>query len=172
MPVMPFPIGAKMRTILSLCEGLPRRHLDPGTVLLPEGASTGRLYVLGEGTVEVLRGDTVVATVSEPGAVFGEMAVLLDTPHTATVKAASPGWAYELADAGLFLRSHPEIAFEVAETLARRLNAATTYLADLKRQFAGHSNHLSMVGEVLESLIHRPSQAISPGSERRSDPRL
>jgi CRP-like cAMP-binding protein len=161
-----------MQAILSRCEGLPRRKFEPGTVLLVEGDSSGRLFVLGEGAVEVLRDQTVVTTVQEAGSVFGEMSVLLGIPHTATVRTASAGWLYELADAGAFLRSHPEIAFEIAEMLARRLNAATTYLVDLKRQFAGQSNHLEMVGEVLESLIHRQAMPVTPGSERRSDPRL
>ena len=42
----------------------------------------------------------------------------------------------------------------VAQLLAHRLNAATTYLADIKRQYADHDNHLSMVGDVLESLVN------------------
>ena len=56
--------------------------------------------------------------------------------------------------------------------LAERLDAATTYLVDLKRQFEGHSNHLGMVGEVLESLIHQQHEEFTPGSEREVDPRL
>ena len=56
-------------------------------------------------------------------------------------------------DAERFLKSNPEIAFFVGKLLAERLDAATTYLVDLKRQFEGHGNHLGMVGEVLETLI-------------------
>ena len=32
----------------------------------------------------------------------------------------------------------------------------TTYLADLMHQYAGHDNHLSMVGELLQSMINLP----------------
>jgi hypothetical protein len=53
--------------------------------------------------------------------------------------------------------------------LANRLNAATTYLVDLKRQFAGYGDHLEMVGEVLETLIHQQERDFQPGSAR--DPR-
>ena len=55
---------------------------------------------------------------------------------------------------------------------AQRLNVANTYLADLKRQYAGHGTHLAMVGEVLQSMINLPPSEVSPGSDRQSDPRL
>ena len=146
--------------------------LPAGTVLLPEGMTSGRLYVLAEGTVEVLRGDTQVALVSEPGAFFGEMSILLDVPHTATVKALTPVTVYAFDDAAGFLRSHPEIAFTVARLLAQRLNAATTYLVDLKRQYEGQGNHLGMVSEVLASLLHEQQAEFTPGSDRLPDPRM
>jgi CRP-like cAMP-binding protein len=122
--------------------------------------------------VEVLRGDTQVVVVAEPGSVFGEMSILLDVPHTATVRAMTPGYAYVFDNADAFLRSNPEIAFIIAKLLATRLNAATTYLVDLKRQFAEHEDHLGMVGEVLESLMHHQEAEFTPGSERQPDPRM
>ena len=45
--------------------------------------------MLIEGRLEVVKGDSVVAVLTEPGAVLGEMSVLLEQPHTATVRAAS-----------------------------------------------------------------------------------
>ena len=60
----------------------------------------------------------------------------------------------------------------IAQLLAQRLNVATTYLADIKRQYAGHGNHLAMVGEVLESMINLSPSQVSPGSDRQSDPRM
>jgi CRP-like cAMP-binding protein len=161
-----------MASILEKCAGVPRKQLAPGTVLLSEGETSGRLYVLAEGSVEVLRGDTQVALIGEAGSVFGEMSVLLGRPHTATVRAASPVSADVFEDAESFLKSHPEIAFFLGRLLAERLNAATTYLVDIKRQFEGHGNHLGMVGEVLETLIHQQHEEFMPGPEDAADPRL
>ena len=62
--------------------------MSAGTLVVHEGGRTGHLYVLIEGRLEVIKGDTVVASIAEPGAVLGEMSVLLDQPHTATVRAA------------------------------------------------------------------------------------
>ena len=155
-----------------ICQDTPLLELGPGTVLLPEGKTSGQLYVLRSGSVEVLRGDMQVAVVEEPGAVFGEMSVLLNRPHTAMVRALTPITVHAFDDAEGFLRSHPEIALHVGRLLAGRLNAATTYLADLKEQFEGQSNHLGMVGEVLDVLIHQQDEDFNLGSERAADPRL
>jgi CRP/FNR family transcriptional regulator, cyclic AMP receptor protein len=161
-----------MVSILDSCAGVPRQEFPAGTVLLSEGDTSGRLYVLASGSVEVLRGDTQVTIISDPGAVFGEMSVLLNRPHTATVRALSPVGVFMFEDAQSFLKSNPEIAFLLAKLLAERLNGATAYLVDLKRQFEGHGNHLGMVGEILESLIHQQHQEFTLGPERETDPRL
>ena len=161
-----------MASILDACAGARRHDYPSGTILLSEGDTSGRLYVLAAGAVEVLRGDTQVALIKGAGSIFGEMSVLLGRPHTATVRAASPVSAYVFEDAESFLRSHPEIAFFLGRLLAERLNAATTYLVDLKRQFEGHGNHLGMVGEVLETLIHQQHEEFTSGPEAEADPRL
>lgn len=161
-----------MASILDHCANAIREEISAGAVLLREGETSGRLYVLAAGTLEVLRGETSVATIGEPGAVFGEMSVLLKRPHTATVKAATPVSVYIFDDAESFLKSHPEIAFLLARLLAERLNGATTYLVDLKRQFEGNTSHFGMVGEVLESLLHQQPAEFTPGSDLTSDPRL
>ena len=161
-----------MRDILEYCIGGLRRNVPAGTEVLHEGHRTGHLYVLIEGRLEVVKGDTVVATITEPGAVAGEMSVLLDMPHTATVRAAQDSVIYEIDDAASFLRQQPAVALMIARMLAQRLNVATTYLADLKRQYGGHGNHLAMVGDILQSMINLPPSQVSPGSDRQSDPRM
>jgi CRP-like cAMP-binding protein len=161
-----------MTSILDNCDGAPRRHYNVGDALITEGEATGRLYVLVSGEVEVLRGETRVAVVGGPGAVLGEMSILLVRPHTATVRALSPVTAVVIEDAEAFLKSNPEIALFIGRMLAQRLSAATTYLADLTQQYAHHSNHLGMVGEVLGALIHQHEDDFRPGPDRADDPRL
>ena len=160
-----------MRAILDYCTGGIQRSVSAGTLILHEGGTTGHLYVLIEGRLEVVKGDTVVAIITEPGAVQGEMSVLLDQPHTATVRAASDSAVYEIGDAASFLRDQPEVALLIARLLAQRLNVATTYLADIMQQYAGHGDHLAMVGEILQTMINLPPIKISPGSDLQSDPR-
>ena len=161
-----------MRDILEYCIGGLKRSVAAGSEVLHEGGRTGHLYVLIEGRLEVIKGDAVVASIAEPGAVLGEMSVLLDMPHTATVRAAQDSVIYEIDDAASFLRQQPAVALIIARMLAQRLNVATTYLADLKRQYGGHGNHLAMVGDILQSMINLSPTQVSPGSDRQSDPRM
>ena len=159
-----------MREILNYCGDVPIERLEAGTVLLEEGKWSGRLYIIEEGEVEVERGDTAVALVSEPGSMFGEMSVLLDVPHTATVRAVTPVTVRVAEDGIAFMKRHPEIAFFLARLLAQRLNAATTYLVDLKRQFQHHSDHFGMVDEVLESLTNQQDQGFTPDDDLPAEP--
>ena len=161
-----------MRAVLDYCSGALQRNVSAGTLILHEGSTTGHLFVLIEGKLEVVKGDTVVASIVEPGAVVGEMSVLLDQPHTATVRAASNSTIYEFSDAGWFLRDQPAVALLIARLLAQRLNVATTDLADVMHQYAGHGDHLAMVGEILQNMINLPPIKVSPGSDRQSDPRM
>ncbi|MGJ4944428.1 Crp/Fnr family transcriptional regulator [Bradyrhizobium sp. HKCCYLS1011] len=161
-----------MSEFLRHCTGGSERTIPAGSDLLQEGIGTGHLYILLEGRLEVIKAGATVAVVSEPGALFGEMSLLLDQPHTATVRACTECRVYEVVDAGRFLAETPELALSVARMLAQRLNVANTYLADLKRQYAGHGTHLAMVGEVLQSMINLPPQQVSPGTDLESDPRL
>ena len=159
-----------MQSVLERYDDSKKIDAPAGAVLLSEGVRSGHLYVLAGGVIEVLRGDTRVAVVSEPGSIFGEMSALLDVPHTATVRTLSPSTVYAFDNAVEFLRSDPEIALIVARLLAQRLNTATTYLVDLKRQYAGQGNHLGMVSEVLASLLHQPDIDFRPGSDRLPNP--
>lgn len=158
-----------MRTILSFCQDLPEVTFSPGDVLFSEGGRTGILYILSEGEVEVLKGDFQVSTVSEPGAIFGEISVLLDIPHTATVKALTASRAYIVQRANEFLQSQTDITYQLARLLAQRLHGVTTYLVDLKHQFEDQENHLGMVDVVLETLVHQQDEECTPGSERDPD---
>jgi CRP-like cAMP-binding protein len=159
-----------MRAILSLCASMPERAVPAGQIILREGERSGALYVLIEGSVEIRKGDVQVNTVSDPGAVFGEMSVLLDAPHVATVRTLAPSRFHVSEDAARFLGSDPAVGLAVSKLLARRLNAVITYLADLKRQYGADDDHLGMVDEVLETLVHHQGEEHSPGSDRDPDP--
>jgi len=159
-----------MSSVLRACQGLPIQEVAAGDTVVAEGSPAGALYVLASGSVEVVKGDVQITTVAEPGAFFGEMSVLLGRPHTATVRALEPS-TFHVVDAPLqFLHAHPASTFELARLLARRLHFVNSYLVDLKRQFQGSGDHLSMVDEVLETLVHHQEPEAAAGSERCPDP--
>jgi CRP/FNR family transcriptional regulator, cyclic AMP receptor protein len=71
---------------------LPLATYQAGEIMLTGASTTGRLLILKEGAVAVGKEGVEIAKVTEPGAVFGELSVLLGKPHTADVRAleASP----------------------------------------------------------------------------------
>ena len=122
-----------MSTILELCKDVPVHTFEPGTVLFSEGKKSGALCILVEGEVEILKGEFQVNTIKEPGAFFGEMSILLNVPHTATVRALTRCKVHMLKDGDAFLRANKEVAYDFLKVFAERLYSVTTYLSDLNR---------------------------------------
>ena len=147
-----------MPDILDYCKGRKAETFNSGAILITEGGNERKLFVLVEGQVEVLRKDTQVSYIEEPGSLFGEMSVLLDMPYSATVKALSTVKAYVIDDPIEFLGSQAEIALELAALLARRLYYTTSYLVDLQQQAAGRREDLDLVDKILAQLVQSPDE--------------
>jgi CRP-like cAMP-binding protein len=143
-----------MSAILEVCTDLPERTFAAGEMLIEDGTEAGVVYILVDGLVEVIKEDVQIATASEPGSVFGEVSVLLDSQHTASVRTLAPSVFRVVENANAFLTSRPDIMFHIARLLARRLSYVTGYLVDIKHQFEDQESHLGVVDEVLESLVH------------------
>ena len=60
-----------MADILDYCSELAEIRFKSGQIMLPEGERLGKLLVLIEGQVEVIRERTQVTHVDEPGSIFG-----------------------------------------------------------------------------------------------------
>ncbi|MCA1726219.1 MAG: cyclic nucleotide-binding domain-containing protein [Actinobacteria bacterium] len=69
--------------------------IPPGTNVVREGAVGDAFYAIRSGKAEVRKGRTVVETLG-PGEHFGEVALLLDVPRTATVRTATSVRAFRL----------------------------------------------------------------------------
>ena len=121
---------------------------------MEQGSRTGPMLVMLEGEVEVLRDDVRVAKASQSGVVFGEMSVLLNGPHTATVRALKASSFAIVENPREFLTNSAQASLHIAELLASRLDALNKYLIDVKRQYEGH-DHIGMVDDVIETLMHR-----------------
>jgi CRP-like cAMP-binding protein len=107
---------------------LRRDWIAPGMTLIEQGGRTGQLYVLKEGRLEVMRDGKHVSTIRTPGAVVGEMSVLLDVPQTATVRAVTEVDYFVVDNALEVLHSHPDWLMQIARLLAQRVNATTELL--------------------------------------------
>jgi CRP-like cAMP-binding protein len=159
-----------MSAILETLSGRDVRRIEEGEAIITQGDSTGCLYFLIDGSVEILKDDTPVALASTPGVVFGEMAALLGGEHTATVRAVAPSSFYVVENAREFLKESPGLCVHVCELLARRLDSLNKYLVDVKHQFEGH-DHIGMIDSVLEALLHRqPRDRVRPKDSTIGEP--
>jgi CRP/FNR family transcriptional regulator, cyclic AMP receptor protein len=129
---------------------LPLVTYQAGENVLTAGSRTGRLLILKNGAVVVVKESIDIARVAEPGAVFGELSALLDQPHAADVRALETS-QFHVADAAALLVQDPLVLLYVAAILARRLDAANEALIEVKSQIqAGQPP--SEIGEKIDEI--------------------
>jgi CRP-like cAMP-binding protein len=149
--------------------GGEERRLEPGEAIIRFGDTDAGLFLLVSGALEVRRGAAVIATIDEPGAIVGELSLLLATPASADVSAVGPAVVRQFSDpVGLF-RDVPEFGAHLAVLLARRLHRVTTYLGDLQQQFADRPGTLGLVPTVIQTLVGGAADPVDVGSEREPD---
>lgn len=159
-----------MEELLALAQGLPHRSFEPGDVLISDGDAVVGLFVLLDGALRIEKGGVAIASVSEPGACVGEMSLLLGVPATADVVAHERSELAVIENAPAMLESEARLPLALARLLAVRLQVMTTYLADIKQQYADHEGGLGMVDVVLGSLMRSTGTRSSLGSARDPDP--
>jgi CRP/FNR family transcriptional regulator, cyclic AMP receptor protein len=149
---------ADVAMFLEGCAALPLETYQAGDVILRKGETAGKVFILKEGAVEVVDGEERIALASEPGAVFGELGVLLDQPPMADVRVLEPSTFY-VAAGKVFLRVHRDAALHVAGILARRLVSAHRNLDKLRRRLTPEQRDgmlEEMVDAVDRSLLWPP----------------
>jgi len=140
---------------------LPLVTYQPGETVIVAGSKTERLLILKTGAVAVVKDDTEIAQVAEPGAVFGELSVLLDQPHTADVRALEAS-QFHMANATAFLTQNPIAVLYVATVLAHRLDGANHALIQIKHQLQSGEPHSVVVKTVskIEGFLHAGGAAL------------
>ena len=148
-----------MSSIVDKCMSLPKQSFAEEETVIVQGESVGKFFILLDGEVEILKDEFQIDTVDSVGSVFGEISVLLNLPHMATVKAIKSSTFLVADNPKDFLIENPEVHFHISQLLAKRLNSVTSYLVDLKSQYEDRKDHLGMVDEVLEGLLHQQKTA-------------
>jgi NTE family protein len=102
-----------------------------GDILIREGEAADCVYVVLEGTLEVSiarpDGTQELVDILEPGTCIGDMALLLGTPRTATVRALRDARLLCLAAEGFqsIVGHSPEVSSRLARLLGKRLERTT-----------------------------------------------
>jgi len=140
-----------MESLLALAASHPTRTYAHGEILIGQGLEGGDLFILESGQLAVERDGVRIATITTPGAVIGEMSVVLGTVSSATVQAEKPSAVRVIRNARQALRTDPELTFRLAWLMANRLDATSAYLVQLTKDHAGKPEG-GLLGRILSSL--------------------
>jgi len=116
-------------------------HVRQGDTIFMEGEQGDAMYVIVEGQVQIVRRGArapVVLATLQPGAFFGEMAVVDRSERTATAVAATDATllAVDASELEALLKQRPDVGAKMIRTLVRRLKYTTNQVMDEKEKIA------------------------------------
>jgi len=119
---VPLFAGCSKSELRELAKTADELDIREGTVLTREGRTGKEFFVLVDGTAQVTKGDKKVAEL-KAGDWFGEIALLTDSPRTATVTATSPVDVLVITDRRFrtVVETMPSIALKVLSCVGERL---------------------------------------------------
>ena len=112
---------------------MDRREFAAGAYIFREGEPAGELYMLITGAVEVSLAGQAVARITDGGAIFGEMSLLLGSPRTATVRTIAPSELLVIHDLNVLVETQPALLIRIATQLATRLKDMDERFVQLRR---------------------------------------
>ena len=127
---------APSETVL-LTDHSTTRTYPTNTVLITEGDTTDSLYVIIEGEVKVYvsdaQGKEAILNLMGPGEYFGELALLDDSPRSASVVTMAPTKVMIIskADFKRCLASNPDLAYNMIRSLTQQVRSLTDSVKNL-----------------------------------------
>jgi CRP-like cAMP-binding protein len=114
----------KERELERLAREFHERTFAEGAAVTTEGGSGAGFFVIADGNATVSVGGEKRTTLG-PGDYFGEIALIDEGTRSATITAATDMRCYGLTpwEFRPFVEEHPEVAWTLLKTLARRLRA-------------------------------------------------
>ena len=156
---LPLELGDELRHFCA------RKRCTAGDVLLEQGVTGQHLYIVADGSVEVVRrkdnAETVLAALG-PGECFGEMSILTGEVTSAEVRAVGACAVLLLPKADLesLLLKRPVLSAAFSKLLAERLKAASASMAsELSRGIVGK---LSLI--CLSDMVQMLNQSRQSGT--------
>ncbi len=122
---VPLFAGVDPKQLAKLVDRMSERTFAEGETAIEEGRGGAGFWLIESGDANVSIGGRQVRTLGS-GDYFGEIALIDDGPRSATVVAATDlrcrgiaAWEFKG-----FIHDHPEAAWPIMETLAKRLREA------------------------------------------------
>jgi CRP/FNR family cyclic AMP-dependent transcriptional regulator len=110
------------RALREIAESMARRTFAPGDVVLGQGEGGVGVFLIESGRVVVSKDGADIVTLG-PGSHVGVIALLADSPRTATVTAETEvvSWGMTAWVFRPLLKNQPSVALKLLEELARQL---------------------------------------------------
>jgi CRP/FNR family cyclic AMP-dependent transcriptional regulator len=125
---VPIFAGLSDEDLERLARQMKERRFAEGSDVTAEGAGAAGFFVIIEGNATVSVMGEVRATLG-PGDYFGEIALIDEGTRSASITAATDILAYGLTawEFRPFVEEHPQVAWALLQTLARRLREAQAH---------------------------------------------
>src|SRR5690606_30676328 len=104
------------------------------------------------GRLVVERDGVDIAIIAEPGALIGEMSVLLGVDHSATVRAEAETTVRVVEAAIPFLERTPLMALHVATLACERLDRTSALLVELRKESEGKAEEQGLLSRIFNAL--------------------
>lgn len=101
------------------------RNIEPGALLFAKGDEAREMYIVKSGELQIFDGNFVLETVG-PGDVIGEMALVDQSPRSASVKALTPAEVVPINEKRFLwmVEQTPFFAVRMLKVLSGRLRKA------------------------------------------------
>jgi len=122
---VPLLAGVDDDDLGALANRFCERAYDRGAPVFSKGSSGAGFFIIGEGEATVLKGGIPAGRLKRHDC-FGEVALIDGGKRSADIVADTNMrcWGISRGEFRIFVRDHPEVAWALLETLARRLRAS------------------------------------------------
>ena len=134
---VPFFTQLPKEETMELAAQLVMRRFGHGQVIFHHGDPGGLLYIISEGKVKISHstqdGQEALLAILGAGDFFGELALLDDSPRSATAEALETTDTLTLhrEDFRHYLSSNPDFAMHVLQTMAKHIRRLNSQLSDI-----------------------------------------
>jgi len=109
------------------------QHFPAGTTVIREGEPGTSAYVLEDGEVVIQVEGKEVTSVSEHGAIFGEMSTLLERNRGASVVTTKDSSFYVLEDLESFLHQNRDLSYQLLRLMAQRIDEMDNVVVERRK---------------------------------------
>ncbi len=161
--MVPFFAEMNLEEAAELADRLVLRRFGPGQVIFHHGDPGGLLYIISKGKVKINystpEGQEATLAILGAGDFFGELALLDDSPRSASAQALEITDTLTLhrEDFRRYLGSNPQFALHVLQSMARNIRRLNSQLSDIF--------FLDLPGRLARTLLRLADQHGRPAEE-------